>query len=496
MRAGIGSGAKIILNTVAVNLKDCPPFASWHDTNLPAADSDRFDKLYAAALGSEGAQTNFAEAAQQYEQAAKLDPHVADLEFRWADCLARLTNYSAARKHFERARDLDALPFRASSKINLLTEQVARRFGGADLIFFDAAGLFATNSPTGVPGQEWFYEHAHFNFGGNYRLARAWAEQAERFLPQSARGRSAADWASQAICERHLGLTDWNRIGVIEDLIRRLLQPPLSSQPNNARRLEALHAWLGQLRAHMDKSDAAEARHLYTGTLKDSPDDHRLHENFAEFLEAVGDLPQATVEWLRVRQLIPQHHLAYFQAGRLLLRQDKLAEARALLLQAVALRPDLGEGWLELGKIHAIEGKPELALQDYEHERRLVPQDYRTYYHIGKALINLNRHAEAMENFQQALRLNPNYWEARYAWGEELAFAGKVADARKAFEEVLQLKPDYAMAHLNLGVALVQQGQLGAAEHQFEETIRLDPQNKLATNYLAQLRARKTHREQ
>ncbi len=35
--AGMNSGAKVILNTVAVNLKDSPPFASLNNTNLPAA---------------------------------------------------------------------------------------------------------------------------------------------------------------------------------------------------------------------------------------------------------------------------------------------------------------------------------------------------------------------------------------------------------------------------------------------------------------------------
>src|ERR1017187_5148207 len=36
LRAGLDSGARIVLSTVAVNLKDCPPFGSWPVTNLPA----------------------------------------------------------------------------------------------------------------------------------------------------------------------------------------------------------------------------------------------------------------------------------------------------------------------------------------------------------------------------------------------------------------------------------------------------------------------------
>jgi hypothetical protein len=40
LRAGLDSGTKVILNTVAVNLRDCPPLASVSATNLsPANDS-------------------------------------------------------------------------------------------------------------------------------------------------------------------------------------------------------------------------------------------------------------------------------------------------------------------------------------------------------------------------------------------------------------------------------------------------------------------------
>ena len=47
--AGMNSGAKVILNTVAVNLKDSPPFASLSNSNLPAADRQRFGQIFADA---------------------------------------------------------------------------------------------------------------------------------------------------------------------------------------------------------------------------------------------------------------------------------------------------------------------------------------------------------------------------------------------------------------------------------------------------------------
>src|SRR5262249_20017458 len=148
---------------------------------------------------------------------------------------------------------------------------------------------------------------------------------------------------------------------------------------------------------------------LYLEALKQDLEDHRLHENFAEFLEEVGDLGQATDQWQRVRRLIPQHHVAYFQSGRLLVKQGKLELAEPLIRQALALRPDLAEGWLELGKIHALQGKSALALKEYDRERQLAPQDYRVYYHQGKALSALGRSGEAIEQLRESLRLRPAF---------------------------------------------------------------------------------------
>ncbi len=71
--------------------------------------------------------------------------------------------------------------------------------------------------PSRILGEETFYEHVHFNFNGNYRLARAWAEQVQRFLPEPVRSHAAGGWASQETCERLLGLTDWNRNLVLQE---------------------------------------------------------------------------------------------------------------------------------------------------------------------------------------------------------------------------------------------------------------------------------------
>ena len=67
----------------------------------------------------------------------------------------------------------------------------------------------------------------------------------------------------------------------------------------------------------MDTAGAqANARGIYQDALKHMPDDYFLHENFAEFLESIGDLKQAVSEWQQACQLSPHNPFAFCQAGR------------------------------------------------------------------------------------------------------------------------------------------------------------------------------------
>jgi len=490
VRAGLGSGAKILLNTVAVNLKDCPPFASLSNSNLPPADRAQFDTLYSEACRQEG-QSNFAVAAQLLEQAAKMDPQNAGLQFRWGECLLAQTNFAAAREHFQSACDDDALPFRADSRINAMFRDEREKISDDNLILFDAAAALASNNPANLCGQETFYEHVHFNFDGSYRLGRAWAEQIASMLPAAIQSHAVGAWATQETCERRLGLSDWNRSLVIKTVIERLEQPPLSSQLDNDGRLKALEDRVSQLRSRMNNAAAAKTAEDFKKALEQSPDDYNLRENFALFLQSVGDLPGAIAEWRHVHDLIPQDCVMYLQLGRLLGMQSQWAEAESLLRKAVTIRPSLTSGWIELGNVLASREKFEPALASYATALKQIPQDWQTIFRMGKVLAKLNRHTEAIEDYRAAARLNPANWEVHFELGGELDSAGQLDEARDEFAAAARLNPDYSRTHFNYGVLLAKQGRLDDAQHEFEETLRLEPGYSRARDYLAELQALK-----
>ena len=489
LKAGKKSGARILLSTIAVNLKDSPPFASMTASNLSSGDRAACDTLFAEGISDETKQ-DWAAAADKFSRCAKLDPFRAELQFRWGDCLLRMTNFAAARGHFQLACDYDALPFRADSRINEIIRETGRKMSGSQLVLVDAVAALDTNSPVAVCGMESFYEHAHLNFDGVYCLARAWAERIEPLLPSAITNGATAAWASVETCERRLGLADWNRSFVVQSVLWRLQRPPFSTQINSASRKQIYEEQLTKLRQRMDAAAAVGTREFHERAIQLSPDDLQLRENFARFLEAIGDLDGATAQWQTVAERMPHNPIARYQAGRLLGMRHRWAEAEEYLVKALTLRDAMHEAWFHLGHAHAGEGKTELALQDYERAIKLQPLSSYLVF-AGKTHSKLNRRTEAIADYRQAIQVDADCWEAHFAIGDELVAENKIADAQHEYEEVIRIQPANAMAHVNVGVAFARQNQFDAALAHFEDALRIEPANQMARVYRDRILASK-----
>jgi tetratricopeptide (TPR) repeat protein len=420
--------------------------------------------------------------------AVKESPGHAEAQFRLAELELTGTNAPASAGIFARARDTDAMPFRADSRLNDAARRVATDWAGRGVVWVDAEKALAAAAPDGVPGGESFHEHVHLNFDGNYRLAHLLADQVLPALPPALTNRAAAAWASQEVCERRLGLTDWNRQAVLDSMLARVVEAPYTNQLHAADRLRRLWAELGHAREGMSPSARAEARPLYEDAIRRAPQDHRLHENYAEYLEATGELAAAVTEWTRVRELIPHHLSGWYHSGRLYARLRKPAEARSALEKALQLRPDLAEALVELAAVDVAEGKLDVALQRCDAALRLRPEEARVHVQRADVLARLKRRDDAVASLREAVRVQPGNWEARYLLGVELAVDEKLKEAEAEFAEVARLRPDHVLGRVNLGIALAKQARFDDAEAQFNEVLRLDPVNARALSAMEMIK--------
>src|ERR1035437_9440051 len=489
LNAGLASGTKVVLSTVPVNLKDCPPFGSLSQDGLSPADRSAYEKFCQDGAAAE-AQGRFTDAQSDFQLATGLCPQAAEAQFQLATCLLHLTNGTAAGQHFQKALDADTLPFRADTRINESIRAAARKHAGESLVLCDAAEALSANSPDGISGKEFFYEHVHLNPNGNYALAIAWAGQVEKLLGPALKGGARPAWASQVECEQLIGLTDWNRVSIFEDILRRVQQPPFSGQSGNAQRVARLQGEIDGLRRGLTSEAATQARETYLQALRRAPENFRLHENYAEFLEALHESKPAIAEREKVCELIPYTYFPYYALGVDLKEAGALAEARAVLLKAAALKPDAGDIRLGLGIVSARQGEWEQARQELETARRFSPEDPQVPLYLGEVLWKLGRRSEALASLGEASRLAPSDWQPHYRLASDLAQESDFSGAATEYQEALRLNPDQVKTKLGLAAALLNLGREPEAIQQLNEVLLREPGNPAALKLRNKIRSR------
>jgi tetratricopeptide (TPR) repeat protein len=270
------SGARVIVSTVATNLRDCAPFASLHRQDLPGDALQTWTALIQQGAELESARS-YPEALQKYQAALQIDGGYAELEFRIARVEWMLGDYSAAKAHFMRARDLDTLRFRADSRINDINRAVASS-SGAELV--DAETVFAQGSGNGVIGSDLVYEHVHMTPAGNYMLARAMFQQIAGKLPvDNGQALREEDIPSESECERALAFTSHDQTRIAAEMLQRLQRPPFTNQLNHSDQVLRL-----MIKAQASDQNPADTSTEYQWAIAQEPDDRVLHYNYGLFL--------------------------------------------------------------------------------------------------------------------------------------------------------------------------------------------------------------------
>jgi len=293
VKVGQRVGARVLISTVATNLKDCAPFASSHRQGLSAQDLRSWESLVEQGVAQESARA-YGDALELYRSALKIDDHYAELEFRIARCLWMVEDFRGAKEHFQRARDLDTLRFRADSRINEINRSVASRIAGVELV--DADTIFSQASPHGTTGSELVYEHVHLTPEGNYLLAKSMFLQiGSKLAAQRGRPPLNDDVLPEVECERRLAFTNHDRLRIAGEMFQRMHRPPFTNQINHADQALRL-----AIRAQAPEENPQDTALEYQWALARRPDDRVLHYNYGLFLFSYNR--QAAAEQLKMAQ--------------------------------------------------------------------------------------------------------------------------------------------------------------------------------------------------
>ena len=544
---GQNSGAKIVLSTVGVNLKDCAPFTSLHSANLSESQLNSWQQLFDAGVKAQES-GDFRQAATNYYQAKLIDEGFAELRYRSGQCALALNDVATAREEFAAARDLDALRFRCDTRLN----EIIRRRAAGDVTLADGEAALAEASPDNLPGTDMFYEHVHFTFQGNYVLARSIGEKVEKVLGLN----DIVSWPDIATCAQRLGYTARDAQLSISVMLGRLADVPFTLQANHDEQMRHLTDTARQM-PPADSAGAIRAAQLTAETaLARWFHDAVLWQQLGEIKQAGGDLDGAAVAAQRSLDLVPSNAECWQLFGIILAQQEKYEEgveafkhvfaldpeavwARhnlALCLEklarrdeavsefkrALALKPNYGTAWLALGQLYEEMGRTneagkcfsaaltnrinqpddlvalarfcasrrwfELAVTNFAAAIELRPADPGLRLEAGRVLAALGQHEESARQYQAAVEVAPDQPQPHMQLGVELGRLGRPALAEQEFRLVLRLDPDSIEAHVNLGVALYNQGKLVDALGQFEDVLQRNPNDATALHYAQLLR--------
>lgn len=437
------AGAATVLCTVGANLKDCPPFASEHRPGLPAEQRTAWQAAYERGVERETAGQH-ADAVTAYRAADEIDDSYADLQFRLAHCYWQAGQYEPAGARFRRARDLDVLRFRADTPINETIRAVAGSRSEQRVRLADVVETLTKQSPHGVTGENFFYEHVHLTFEGAYVLAGAVLVQIESLLAGDGdtQGR-LGEVPSLEQCAERLAFNDWSHHQTLNTLVHSFLgKAPFTTQLYHDSRIARWRQRLDAAGKELTPQRLAEIAAAYRVAIERKPDDWRLRRDYGKLLaEDLKEYDAAAAQFQIVQDLLPHSYTGHDALAAVRRAQGHLSNAISEYEAVLAIKPTFGQAHYYLGWCHQKQGRADIALAHY----------------------------------RRAIRYAPDYVPAYLSLGEQLFRQGELGEAMEVCRAGLAVVPNHSLLRCNLGMLLIKTGHKQEGTQEIVRALRQDP---------------------
>ena len=424
--------AQVILCTVASNLKDCPPLLSLHRSDLSAADLKAWTACFEPGK-TEWLLGETARAKRDLSDAFRIDPQYAETLFMLGTLDLEAGDTEKARGEFVAAEHRDALRFRPDPILNTIVRKVAQDSGAGVTLVDLAARLGSDPSSPGKPaGRELFFEHVHFDWPGNYTVARQIAEAAAGVLGNSD---PRARWLSPSECAAAVGYTAHEELKVLQKIATILTHPPFTHQltyPEDQARLARELAIAEHLAK--DPRALAAAKATVDSAMASDPDNADLAKLSEDVEDAMGNLSQALAQAHRATALEPFTFALPADEAIKLSRLGRYDDAVRLLKEAD-------------DKLNAT-------------DKALIAPAFADYY------TRVSKVPEGRRYLDERVRRAPRDTALLLVRARFLRFAGDTAGAERDLREILRLAPGNTEALEGLVSLLSSTGRRDEAERE------------------------------
>ena len=401
-------GMHVVVSTVPVNLRHSAPFLSIENESLAVEQREQLSELRERATAQSRNQ-KWEAAATLWREVIALDPGHADSHFQLATSLERQGDNSGARRHFERALDLDALRFRADTHINARIEAVAKDYPDSAISFVDSAAAFDRASAPLAPGWESLVEHVHYTFAGNDILARVFA----RAIATHVKGERPTGVLNSEQVAARVGYPNHETIENIQNLQGMAEQPPFPGQSNYQDYLAHMAVELSKLKGQVgEPKDVVRRRQK---VLTEGTADWKVHFEMAALAKYLKNKQAQYYHLTTLNKVYPHNRESQMNLATLLSQDGRWAEAIPVLERSLSYTRGREQqvvetlGWLGTAKLRVGETDEAVALLES------IPRDYpgqiglslRAYGNLIKYAVDLGDRS-AVDRYLEELQAYAN----------------------------------------------------------------------------------------
>lgn len=237
------------------------------------------------------------------------------------------------------------------------------------------------------------------------------------------------------------------------------------------------------------------------------PDDIGAHINIGRTLNALNRYDDAEVAYRSAKRLLPRaapgkrlvtrvapNSLSLFlNLGNLVARnRSRLEEADSLYRQAIAMRSDYVQAYINRGDVLLKMNRSELAISVYKQALNFDPTNPDLHYNLGVVALDRGQEELGLKYLNQALEYEPNHPEALLNSVIVIQELGHQELKSLAVERLLRLKdiqPNNERVYFNLGMIAMDEKKNLDAEFWFKKAVQLKSDFRSALFNLALLLA-------
>jgi tetratricopeptide (TPR) repeat protein len=228
----------------------------------------------------------------------------------------------------------------------------------------------------------------------------------------------------------------------------------------------------------------ADAEAIYLDLIDQFPELPFLREALAEMYLRLGRKEDATLQLEAIARDRPANERAAYFLGTLAFEGSDFAEAEQMFRRTLLLRPDFEPAYYDLAIVLLTQDKIDEALAILDQARKLFRQRFLLEFYTGLVHARAERYETAARHFTEAEilgaasepeRLNHIFYFQFGAVAERL---GDFARAESLFQRCLELAPDFPEALNYLGYMWADRGEnLEEARALIEQAVELEPEN-------------------